>query len=245
MIQQPQSPVTGQSSSLKAVHFVVGLAALAVVGTIGVVVLSWGEKKVTTPSREPALVDGPRAVVHNPADVAHLPVAELAGRVRTSVPGVANAKYVEVPGYSQSWKDINGQHPGLWSILLMDTTVGVYFYVPKGSLEQPDVRADASGDLAAVANVLANLSGDAASVPAVQAVQDQLVSKVRAAIGGRSIEEDTPPIDLGTISINGLDWKVGSISLQDRWAKERPEKSWLKGLCGLTATLSPKASGQE
>ena len=109
----------------------------------------------------------------------------------------------------------------------MDTTVGVYFYVPKGSLEQPDVRADASGDLAAVANVLANLSGDAASVPAVQAVQDQLVSKVRAAIGGRSIEEDTPPIDLGTISINGLDWKVGSISLQDRWAKERPEKSWL------------------
>lgn len=42
---QPQAPARPHTLGQKAVHFVVGLAALAMLGTIGLVALTWGAKR--------------------------------------------------------------------------------------------------------------------------------------------------------------------------------------------------------
>ena len=42
---QPNTPARSHSLGQKAVHFVVGLAALAILGSVGLVALTWGAKK--------------------------------------------------------------------------------------------------------------------------------------------------------------------------------------------------------
>jgi hypothetical protein len=229
----PKSEPSAPNPSLgrKAVHFVVGLAALATLGSVGIVALGWGAKKVGL--GEPG-VPRPEAQVGSGARTMHPMMVELAERARSLFPRPEGPEHFYAPGVCASWDDLSGHAPGTLGIVVNQDNVLVTFLIPKASLERPRAEESTTPELGEVARVLAALSGSPDSTASTHA---QILALARKALATKMLSESTPPLDLGVITINGHAWKLDHLKLQDQFARSKPEKRWQLGMCGLAANL--------
>lgn len=231
MPTQPVPPTANPPLGKKAVHVVVGLAALAMLGSVGLVALGWGAKKLglggpNEPRPETQVSTGERAM--------HPMMAELADSARALYPKPEGPDHFYVPGVRASWDDLSGCAPGTLGIVVNQDNALVTFLIPRTSLDAPRAESSTTSGIGEVARVLSALSG---SPDSAASTYEQLLSLVHTALATKTLSESTPPLSLGVVTINGHAWKLGHLKLQDQFARSKPEKRWQLGMCGLAANL--------
>lgn len=185
-----------------------------------------------SPARDQA--GEPHARSTTGAGEAGSPAVVLGERARELATGSPSARHSQLSGVFEKWESLSGARPGLSTIQVANGLCQVFFLIPVESINAQRERPSWTDD---IASVLARLSGAPELAPRVG---QELSAMAQAAVGDTYVDEQAPPLKLGRLGINGLEWQVGSLKLQDQWAREAPEKSWQIGLCGLVAELSLK-----